>query len=45
MSLNQITGSTNDLVWRFPKNESLGARKEKIVREANHVSCMKNAAC
>ena len=29
----------------FPKNESLGARKEKIVREANHVSCMKNAAC
>ena len=25
--LNQIAGSTNNLVWRF-KNESLGARKE-----------------
>ena len=22
-----ITGSTNDLVWHFKKNESLGARK------------------
>ena len=28
----------------FQKNKSLGARKEKLVREASHLSSMKNAA-
>ena len=28
----------------FQKNESLCTRKDKLVREASHVSCMKNAA-
>ena len=29
----------------FQKNESLGARKEKLVPEAGHVSWMKDVAC
>ena len=29
----------------FQKNESLGARKEKLVHEAGHVSWMKDIAC
>ena len=29
----------------FQKNESLSARKEKLVPEASHVNSMKNAAC
>ena len=41
----QIAGSTNNLVWRFKKNESLGARKDKLVHKAGHVSKAKDAAC
>ena len=29
----------------FEKNESAGARKEKLVHEAGHVSWTKDAAC
>ena len=29
----------------FQKNKSLVAKKENLVREVSHVSCMNNAAC
>ena len=43
-NLNEIAGSTNNLVWRVKKNESLCLRKERLVHKAGHVNWMKNAA-
>ena len=43
--LNQITVSKNNLMWCFKKMRAFGARKEKLVHEAGHVTRMKDAGC
>ena len=41
----QIAGSTNNLMWHLKKNESLCARKERLVHDAGHVSWKKDETC